>query len=83
MKSSFSLLKNGFLSARVDVAEISRYTAASAQSMLDKLLDGGHISPTSYVKRLPSGMLLNRQALIEELEAFGGISDKDDNKIKE
>ena len=67
----FSLFKSGFLSARIDVAEISRYTAASAQSMLDKLLDGGYISPVSYVKRLPSGMLLNRQALIEELEDRG------------
>ena len=79
----FSLLKSGFLSARVDVAEISRYTAASAQSMLDKLLEGGHISPSSYVKRLPSGMLLNRQALIEELEAFGDTSRHNENTIKE
>ena len=66
----FSLLKGGFLSARIDVAEISRYSASSAQSMLDKLLDGGYISPASYVKRLPSGMLLNRQTLIDELEDY-------------
>ncbi len=64
-----SAIKGGFLSARVDVAEISRYSAASAQNMLDKLLENGHISPAAYVKRLPSGMLMNRQALIDELEA--------------
>ena len=65
------LFKSRFLSARVDVAEISRFSAASAQALLDKLLDGGYISPASYVKRLPAGMLLNREALIEELEAHG------------
>ena len=79
----FSLLKSGFLSARVDVAEISRYSAASAQSMLDKLLDGGYISPASYVKRLPSGMLLNRQALVDELEAFESKESYEDITGKE
>lgn len=64
-----SLFKSRFLSARVDVAEISRFSAASAQALLDKLLDGGYISPASYVKRIPAGMILNRQALIDELEA--------------
>ena len=72
-----SLLKGGFLCARVDVAEISRYSAASAQSMLDKLLDNGCISPAAYVKRLPSGMLLNRQSLIEELEASDSYEKND------
>ena len=64
-----SILKNGFLCAHIDVAEISRYSAAGAQSMLDKLLDSGYLSPVSYVKRLPSGMLIDRQTLIDELEA--------------
>ena len=64
----FSELKRGFLSARIDVSEISRYSAISAQNMLDKLLENGFISATSYVKRLPGGVLLNRQSLIEEIE---------------
>ncbi|MBQ8849765.1 MAG: hypothetical protein IJ011_05505 [Clostridia bacterium] len=62
-------LKNGFLCARIDVAEVSRYSAASAQSMLDKLLDGGYISPSDYIRRLPSGILNDRQSLIEDIEA--------------
>ena len=64
----FSLLKQGFLHARVDVAEVTRYTAVGAQNMLDKLLEGGYISPEAYIRRLPSGILLERQALIEELQ---------------
>ncbi len=62
------LLKQGFLSARIDVAEVSRYTAVSAQNMLDMLLEQGFITPASYVKRLPDGVIMNRKSLIEELE---------------
>ncbi len=65
----FSTLKKGFLSARVNVAEISRYTAVGAQNMLDKLLEAGYLSPSAYIRRLPSGLLLDRQALLEELDA--------------
>ena len=61
------LLKKGFLSARVDVAEITRYSAVGAQNMLDKLFEGGYIDAQAYVKRLPSGLICDRQALLEEL----------------
>ncbi len=63
-----SLMRSSALRARIDVAEISRYTAAAAQNMLDRLLDGGHISPSEYVRRLPSGLLVDRNALIEILD---------------
>ena len=75
----FSQLKKGFLSARIDVSEISRFSAVSAQNMLDKLLDKGYISPSSYVKRLPGGVITNRQNLVEEIEA----SEKRKSKRKE
>ena len=68
-----SILKKGILSARVDVAEVYRFSAASAQNTLDKLLDKGFISPIGYVKRLPSGMIADRRALIEELEASASL----------
>lgn len=67
-KIDFELLKNGILSARVDVAPIARFSAVGTQNMLDKLLEGGYISPTSYIKRLPSGIVRDRTALIEEIE---------------
>lgn len=66
----FDLLKRGFLHARVDVAELSRYTSVSAQNMLDKLLEAGYLSPSAYVRRLPSGLICDRQALLEELTAY-------------
>ena len=66
---NFESLKNGVLCARIDVSPVARYSAASAQNMLDKLLEGGHISPVSYVKRLPSGIVRDRESLIEEIES--------------
>ncbi|MBQ8141092.1 MAG: hypothetical protein IJ038_05290 [Clostridia bacterium] len=64
----FRLLKKGMLCARIDVAPVARYTAVSSQNMLDKLLDGGYITPESYVKRLPSGIIHDRELLIEEMQ---------------
>ena len=68
-KVDFERLKRGVLCARIDVAPVARYSAATAQNMLDKLLEGGHISPASYVKRLPSGIVRDRETLIEEIES--------------
>lgn len=64
-----SELRAAMLTARVDVAQVTRYGAVNAQNMLDKLLDGGYITPTEYIRRLPAGLLLDRQALIDEIEA--------------
>lgn len=80
----FSMLKKGFLSARVDVAELSRYSAIGAQNMLDKLLDAGYLTPSAYIRRLPSGLLMDRQALLEELDQSGvneTLNETSDNQI--
>ena len=74
------LLRASLISARVDVAEMTRYSAVSAQNMLDKLLDGGYITPAQYVRRLPGGMLIDRQELINEIEENAYIKNfKGDN----
>ncbi|MBE6531020.1 MAG: hypothetical protein E7679_02860 [Ruminococcaceae bacterium] len=61
-------MKQGMLCARIDVAPVARYTAVGAQNMLDKLLDGGYISASAYVRRLPAGIIHDREALIDEIE---------------
>ena len=63
-----ALLRSCILGARVDVAEITRYSAAAAQNMLDKLLESGYITPAEYVRRLPAGLLLDRKSLVALLE---------------
>lgn len=69
-----TLMRASLISARVDVAEMTRYSAVSAQNLLDKLLDGGYITPAQYIRRLPSGMLIDRQALIREIEESSSSS---------
>ena len=64
----FSLLKNHILSARIDVCEVSRYSATSVQNMLDKLLDGNYITAEEYIKRLPIGAALDKDELIESIK---------------
>lgn len=68
-----SRLKNDVLNAQIEVSEISRFSAASLQSVLDKLFEGGHISTSEYVKRLPSGLFLDRDELIKKLESNSNI----------
>ena len=59
--------------ARVDVAQVSRFSAAGAQNVLDKLLEGGFITPEAYIKRLPAGVIYDKAALLDELlERRGG-----------
>ena len=64
----FDLLRQRILCAKVDVAPVARYSSVSAQNMLDKLLDGGYITPASYIRRLPSGVIRDREALVLEME---------------
>ena len=63
----FSVLKNDILNAEIEVSEVSRFSAASAQSILDKLFDGGHISASDYIKRLPSGTFARRDEFLDEI----------------
>ena len=64
----FSLLKKHILSAKIDVCEVSRYSATSVQNMLDKLLDGNYITAEQYVRRLPIGSALDKDELIESIK---------------
>ena len=77
-----SALRRSMLSAHIDVAEITRYSAVNAQNMLDKLLDGGHITPTEYIKRLPAGLLMDRQALIDEIDARTKLNNTEEEKYE-
>ncbi|MBQ9080181.1 MAG: hypothetical protein IJY27_03830 [Clostridia bacterium] len=69
---NFTLLRNHLPRARVEVGEISRYTAAGALSMLNRLLDAGCITPIQYIERLPAGLVSDRVRLIEQLKNTKG-----------
>jgi hypothetical protein len=69
----YEMLRGEAMCARVDVAQVSRFSAAGAQNVLDKLLEGGFITPEAYIKRLPAGVIYDKAALLDELlERRGG-----------
>ncbi len=65
-------LRKCMLRARVDVSEVTRFSAINVQNLLDKLLDGGYITASEYISRLPTGLVMDRQALIDDIEARQG-----------
>lgn len=72
-----SELHSRLLRARIDVCDTARYSAAGTQSILDRLLDGGHITLAEYLERLPEGLLPDRMTLAQahRKEASDGRND--------
>ncbi len=64
--ADFTKLRNTLIKATVEISDPDRFSVAFNQTVLDKLLDGGHITFTEYLERLPRGIILNRDKLIEE-----------------
>lgn len=62
----FDALRGSLIRAKVEVGEATSYSASTAVSILDKLLDGGYISAKEYVEHLPSGFVLDRDILAKE-----------------
>lgn len=68
-KIDFDALRDSLIRARVEVGENTTYSASTALSILDKLLDGGYISAKEYVEHLPEGFVLDREMLAKEGES--------------
>ena len=62
-----SVLRQALLRAKVEVASVSGYSSAAVVGVLDKLLEGGHITVEEYVSRLPEGILPDREALLNKM----------------
>ncbi|MBQ8207862.1 MAG: hypothetical protein IJZ89_03910 [Clostridia bacterium] len=62
--ADFSLLRDTMVQAHVEISDPERFSVAYNQAVLDRLLDGGHITFTEYLERLPSGIVIDRDALI-------------------
>lgn len=64
----FSLFEKNTVKARVDVVDTSTYSSSITLGILDKLLDGGHITLSQYLKRIPSDYIDNYTELMKEEE---------------
>ena len=73
----FPRLTKALIKATVEIGSISNYSDSSTQAVLDKLLDGGHITTIQYLKHIPSGTFGNRYSLIEELENEKGDTENE------
>lgn len=67
----FAALRRALIVARVEVGEGARYATAATVSLLGQLLDKGHITFSEYLERLPSHLLLDKQALLERRKEDG------------
>ena len=73
----FPRLSKSLIKANVESGSISNYSDSGTQSILDKLLDGGHITTVQYLKHIPSGTFGNRHVLIEELSENKGDNENE------
>ena len=71
-KIDFDALRNSLIRARVEVGESTTYSASTALSILDKLLDGGYITAQEYIEHLPEGFVLDREMLVKKGEHEDG-----------
>ena len=65
-KIDFDSLCKSLIRAKVEVGEATSYSASTALTILDKLLDGGYIGAKEYVEHLPDGFVLDKDMLVEE-----------------
>jgi hypothetical protein len=69
---NYGILRGTLLKAKVDVGGIGRYGASGTLNILNKLLDGGHITAEQYIERLPSELIPDREMLLNELRNKAG-----------
>ena len=62
------LVRGCLLHARVEVGNLTQYSASGTQNTLDRLLDGGYITLKQYLEQLPEGILPLRGRLLGEIE---------------
>ncbi len=63
----FASLRHALLLAKVEVGAATRFGQSALVSMLDKLLDAGHITFRQYLQRLPDGVFPGRRSLLREV----------------
>ncbi|MBE6634102.1 MAG: hypothetical protein E7620_07165 [Ruminococcaceae bacterium] len=70
----YRLLRNELIHATAETGRVDRFTPAATVSLLDHLLDRGHITLRQYLEHLPDGCLGDKNALLQS------IGEKGDNE---
>ena len=67
----YKLLRRELLHATAEAKGNDRFTPAATVSVLDHLLDAGHITIEDYLRHLPDGCLGDKNALIQSIAQKG------------
>ena len=65
----FSVLRDVRIAIKLDVGASSYWSEMANMQTLENLLMNGHVSAIQFLERLPSGYLMKKQELIEELKS--------------
>lgn len=68
----YALLGKELLHATAETGSTTYFTASATVTLLDHLLDAGHITVSQYLQYLPEGCIPDRAALLQELNLKGG-----------
>ena len=65
---SFSRMKSSLIRSHIDVRNVKDQLNVSTQTVLDKLLEEGHIKADTYVSLLPQSIIRERDKIIESIQ---------------
>ncbi len=82
-RADMESLHRAMLEAHVEVGDPAGVSVAANQAVLDKLLDGGFITATEYLERLPEGVVPMREALVEKYGEQEDKADETENSVSE
>lgn len=75
-RPDYRLLKDELLRANAQIDNLGTYTPAGTVTVLDKLLEGGHLTARQYVELLPEGTLGDRDAVLKQLQKKGALTNE-------
>ncbi len=68
---NYRQLREELLHATAETGSIDRFTPSATVSLLDRLLERGHITVTQYLEHLPDGCITDRNSLLRSVEEKG------------
>ena len=76
-----SILKKMKMKLKIDVGASSQWNEAAAIQTLDNLLQGDRIDFIEYLKRIPNGVIPDKQGLIDNRESAEAMAQDADKKL--
>ena len=72
----YTLLKGELLRATAESGNVDRFTPSATVTVLDKLLEMGHLGIREYLELLPNGVLSNRDGILKKISVKGECTDE-------